>query len=187
MLAILSAFAILMTLIVLVLSFSRSGSGVSNPLTAHAWRVSYPLANPVWASITFSDNQTFSAMADDGSTISGTYDKNVLYPQKDRKDVFLPYMYVPNDDSISVVTLGGKSDVHIFNDASKMIVPTTVPPTVSPATTPPQGWCQCICATQPDACDENGMVMPYQVKTTTYEQCYARTGQITGPCLVNNV
>lgn len=180
MLAILSAFALLMALIVLVLAFSRSAERPSNPLTAHAWRVSYPRANPVWVSINFADNQTFSAMADDGSTISGVYDNHVLYPQKDRKDVFLPYMYVPNDDSISVVTLGGKADVHIFNDASRVILPTTAPPTVAPT------WCQCICATQPDACDGNGVVLPHQVNTSTYEQCYARTGQITGPCIENN-
>lgn len=182
MIAILAAFAILIALIVLVLVFSEKPSPPSppSPLTAHGWRVSYPSKNPVWMTLSFTDARTFTATADDGSTLMGTYDDYVLYPKPDRKDVFMPYAYAPNDDSLSVITLGGKADVHIFNDARITPRPTTP----SPTTNPPQTWCQCICASQPEVCDANGMVRnPQSVSQQTFENCYAQTGQISGPCL----
>lgn len=76
---------------------------------------SYP-KDPSILSIKFdTSSKTFTCLTKDNKKINGTFDNNVLYLSPDRKESFTPYKYVPNDQSLILITLGGKNDVHIFN------------------------------------------------------------------------
>jgi len=93
-------------------------------ISGDLWVCSYP-QDPSIISIKF-EGDTFTALTKTKKVINGKYDKNVLYTVPDRKDVFTPYKYVPNDDSLIIVTLGGKNDVHIFNKEVSMKMKSTI-------------------------------------------------------------
>lgn len=87
-------------------------------ITKDLWICSYP-RDPSIISIKFNGN-SFDANTKSKKIMSGIYDENALYTIPDKKDVFTPYKYVPNDDSLIILTLGSKNEVHIFNRESEM-------------------------------------------------------------------
>lgn len=113
-------------ILLLLGSTSASRDSYTKPVAPFVgtWHVAYP-ANPSIRSITFTPAGEYEVVSSAGKLQKGKYDDKVLYVQG-RKDSFAPYVYVPNDESLAVITLGGAHDVHIFSRSSSSSIPSVV-------------------------------------------------------------